>query len=461
MNVCEDSCAAPLSERGKGKGKDGGRERRERTPIEKAAVYSAWAFFLLSVAISFFWEKAEGQENAPLVVVGESALIAKVKGFLFQHLVPFIVAGALAGVAEVKDFLFQHLISAMIPAFFLAAAISTFFSKQTIIKAMGRQTNPLISYPIASLAGAILTVCSCGVLPIFMSVLQSGAGIGPAITFLYASPAINLISLIYTWKILPASMLWGRVIGVAISAIVIGLIMFMIFPEQSTEPEADEASGKKGNRSAAQEGLFFCLLILVMLTSTDALSFITRNLVPASLLGSAFFGATDPEMATRIAALAGKLLALLFEILVVIGVLKAWFTWDETRKWLKRTGRQVGEILPMVFLGIFYSGMLGGAPSLLDYLGTVRENTILANLISSLIGAMLYFGSIVGVNVVDLFMRWGMHKGPALALLLSGPSVSLPSVFAIMPIIGKKKTFTILALVVVFSAACGMMSGFI
>ncbi|NLI75431.1 MAG: hypothetical protein GX442_03175 [Candidatus Riflebacteria bacterium] len=428
--ACDDPLPEPAPDQGKGKKKKR-EERREKGPAEKAALTIAWLFLLGALAASWFWKPPEGQQATSL-----------------------LLRGALAGSKELIAFLYEHLVSAMIPAFFLAAAISTFFSKETIIKAMGRQANPFVSYPIASLAGAILTVCSCGVLPIFMSILQSGAGLGPAITFLYASPAINLISLIYTWKILPASMLWGRVISVAVSSIAIGVIMFLLFRDTPSETETEDTPGKPTTRTATQEGVFFLLLVLVMLTSTDALAFVTRRLVPPGVFASA-----DPEWAIRMAALAGKLLAIGIEVVVVVLVLRAWFTWDETRKWLKRTGRQASEIIPMVFLGIFYSGMLGGAPSMVDYLGLVRENTVVANLLAAAIGAVMYFGSIVGVNVVDLFMRWGMHKGPALALLLAGPTVSLPSVLALLPIIGRTKTFVFLALVVLFSAAGGLIAG--
>ncbi len=427
---CGEACGLPESVvKPTKKGKK--EERREKGLAEKAVLAVAWLFLLGSVAVAFVRQAPEGQAEAS-----------------------FLIRGALAGSKELLEFLSTHLVSAMIPAFFLAAAISTFFSKETIIKAMGRQANPLIAYPIAAFAGAILTVCSCGVLPIFMSILQSGAGLGPAITFLYASPAINLISLIYTWKILPLRMLYGRIVAVALSAMGIGAIMFLAFRDRPPEDTGGEECGKTAPRTAIQEGLFFGLLVLVMLTSTDALGFITRALVPASI-----FGGSDPEWAAKMAALAGKLVTLAAEIVVVVLLLRAWFTWDETRKWLKRTGRQASEIMPMVFLGIFYSGMLGGAPSMVDYLSLVRENTVTANLFSSVIGSIMYFGSIVGVNVVDLFRRWGMHDGPALALLLAGPTISLPSVLALLPIIGRAKTAAYLSLVVLFSAGAGLIFG--
>jgi len=184
------------------------------------------------------------------------------------------------------------------------------------------------------------------------------------------------------------------------------------------------------------------------------MSWITGRIIPPSM-----FSGSTPDQAASLAAFSGKIAFLVGEILLIIVVLRAWFTWDETRKWLKRTFRQSSEILPMVFLGVFYSGLLGGAPSLVGYLGSMGENTIVANLIASVIGALLYFGSIVGVNVVDLFVRWGMHQGPALALLLAGPTISLPSFLALMPIVGKKKTFAYMILIIVFSALCGLIYG--
>ncbi len=196
------------------------------------------------------------------------------------------------------------------------------------------------------------------------------------------------------------------------------------------------------------------MLVVFMLTSTEALSFLTSAIVPSS-----WFSGMETEKALLWARFTGKMIFLGGELLVILGLLRAWFTWDETRKWVKRTGRQMRDIVPMVFLGIFYSGMLGGVQNMTEYLGYMRENSILGNILASFIGAMLYFGSIVGVNVVDIFRRWGMNDGPALALLLSGPTISLPSVLAMLPIVGYKKTFWYLTLVVVFSALCGLTYG--
>ncbi|MBF0502636.1 MAG: permease [Candidatus Riflebacteria bacterium] len=432
---CEETCTPPKKE--KGSKKKQGEERRESTPLEKGVYYTAWSIFVVSVCLSYFWPHKEGEQ------------------------LPFFIGVSIAGVKELTDFLAQHLISAIFPAFFLSAAISTFFPKDMLIKTMGKNSNPLISYPLAAFAGAVLTVCSCGILPIFMSIVQKGAGIGPAITFLYCSPAINLISLVYTWKIffnrvppIP-EMLWGRIISVIVCGIVIGYLMSIIFkkedPEETTQDEKEE---KKSNRSVAQDMTYFGLLVVIMLTSTDLFSFITGNIVPPSILGIA-----DAARASSIASLAGKLGCLVIEIIALILIVRAWFTPDETRKWLKRTWRQGKEILPMVFLGIFFSGMLGGVKQIIDYLGSVRVNTLQSNFIASFVGSIVYFGSIVGVNVVDLAMRWGMHKGPALSLLLTGCAISLPSIFVLVPLIGKRKSLAYIFLIVICSAFCGLVFG--
>lgn len=416
------------------KGKENREEREEMGPVGRLVFYAAWVFLGISVAAVYLWPIPEGQK------------------------VSLFISAPMAGARELIKFLYEHLVSAMIPAFFLAAAISTFFSKETLIKTMGKQVSGFISYPLAAFAGAILTVCSCGVLPIFMSILQSGAGIGPAITFLFASPAINLISMIYTWKILPVFMLWGRIVAVAFCAICVGIIMGRLFhnetPDDTDSGGASDGKGGKNKtpiRTPLQEWGFFGILVLIMLTSTELFSFITDRLVPVGF----FSGPTAPNMAR----VAGKFLALFVEIVLTIFILRRWFTADERRKWLKRTYRQARRILPMVFLGVFYSGFFGGAPSLVDYLTLLRENTIIANLIASVVGAVLYFGSIVGVNIVDLFMRWGTHPGPALALLLAGPTVSLPSILALVNIIGKKKTAVYFVLVVAFAGTAGLIFG--
>ncbi len=438
--VCEDmGCEVNVKEK---KSKDDFNLRPEKTPFEKLALKIIWVAFFCCFAVFLLLTSENGKptlrkDSIDVMLAGLNWLI------LSSH----------SGAKSLIDFLSTHLVSAMVPAFFLASAISTFFSKETIILTIGKKANPMVSYPIAAFAGAILTVCSCGVLPIFMSLLQSGAGIGPAITFLYASPAINLISIIYTWKIIPA-MLWARIFAVAFCGIFIGVIMQKLFANIENEFEHEEPAIKKSTRKPWQEGAFFLVLVLVMLTSTDLFQGLTSKVISPE-----WFSARGPELSVKTAEFAGKMLFILIEVIAVIIILWRWFTWDETRKWLKRTWRQAKQILPMVVLGIFFSGFLGGTSSIVSNLEMVGDNSIASNLISSLIGAMLYFGSIVGVNVVDLFMRWGMHIGPALALLLAGPSISLPSVMALTPIMGKKRTFAFLFLVVIFSATMGLLFG--
>jgi hypothetical protein len=438
--VCEDM-GCEVETKGK-KSKEDFNLRPEKSYFEKLVLKIIWITFFICFGIFLFLTS----ENGSPTWREDSLKVA-------ADTLNWLILSSHSGATTLLDFLSKHLVSAMIPAFFLAAAISTFFSKETIILTIGKKANPFVSYPIAAFAGAILTVCSCGVLPIFMSLLQSGAGLGPAITFLYASPAINLISLIYTWKILP-SMLVARIVAVAFCGIIIGFIMQKLFAHTSEEFEHEEPEVKPSKRKAWQEGLFFIILVFIMLTSTDLFQSVTSQLVSPE-----HFADRGAEMAAKTAEFAGKMLAIGIEVILVLVILWRWFTWNETRKWLKRTYRQARRILPMVVLGIFFSGFLGGTSSIVSNLELVGDNSIFSNLVSSLIGSILYFGSIVGVNVVDLFMRWGMHPGPGLALLLAGPSISLPSIMALTPIMGKKRTFVFLVLVSLFSASMGLIFG--
>lgn len=441
-NSCPDTGCDAEKPAGMLKSKDDFNLRPEPSTFELKVKNLLWAFFAFCFFLFIFFTL---ENDKPVVRKDTTEFLMQLAGWL--------IASSHSGANALIEFLATHLISAMVPAFFLASAISTFFSKETIIMAIGKKSNPLTSYPLAAFAGAILTVCSCGVLPIFMSLLQSGAGLGPAITFLYASPAINLISIIYTWKIIP-SMLWARIFAVAFSSIIIGVMMQKFFANMPEEFQSEELRIKPSKRRAWQEGLFFLLLVAIMLTSTDLFSSVTNSLIPAS-----WFAWRGDEMAIKSAYLAGKLLAVGLEIILVIVALRMWFTWDDTRKWLKRTGRQAISIMPMVVLGIFFSGFLGGTTLLVSALKNFATNSIFSNLAASVIGAMLYFGSIVGVNVVDLFMRWGMHHGPAMALLLAGPTISLPSIMALMPIMGKYKTAVFLTLVVILTTIIGLIFG--
>lgn len=350
------------------------------------------------------------------------------------------------GFSDAGKFIGEHLISGMIPAFFIAGAIAIFIDKDRITKYMGANANPLISYPVAALSGGILTVCSCGVIPIFTSILQQGAGVGPAFTFLMSAPAVNLIALFYTGSLLGKSFLCGRTIAVFSIAILIGALMRFCFPDQIYEPKKSKyvMVEEEKNYTDTQLALFFFLLILVMLTTTGWLDNYT-------LLLTKYIGVNT--------GFGSRIITVISEIILI--ALWSWKIFDkyEIKLWIKKSYQLFLMIFPKVLAGIFVCGIISKNFPLTEYLHFFESNTWSANFISSLIGSLMYFGTIVGVTFVQTLYNYGMNAGPSLTLLLAGPAVSLPSILALFPIVGKKKALVFLLFVMLFSAISGYIFG--
>jgi uncharacterized membrane protein YraQ (UPF0718 family) len=352
------------------------------------------------------------------------------------------------GFAEAGKFIGEHLLSGMIPAFFIAGAIAIFIDKERITKYMGAKANPLVSYPVAALSGGILTVCSCGVIPIFTSIMQQGAGVGPAFTFLMSAPAVNLIALSYTGTLLGKEFLIGRTLAVFFSAIGIGVCMRFCYPDKIYEPIQSKyvIVEEEPNYTDSQLAFFFIILILVMLTTTGILDKYTVSVTSLIGVTSSFY--------SRLASVALE---------IIILALWSWKIFDkyEIKLWLKKSYQLFIMIFPKVLAGIFVCGIIGNIfmKDLYKFLSFFEQNTLSANIVSSIMGALMYFGTIVGVTIVSTLKNFGMHAGPSLALLLSGPAVSLPSILALIPIVGKKKAFTFLSFVMIFSALCGIIFG--
>jgi len=362
------------------------------------------------------------------------------------------------GIKEVGEFIGTHLISGMIPAFLIAGAIAVFLDKERITRLMGPKANPWLAYFTASFSGAILTVCSCGVIPIFTGILQRGAGIGPAFTFLFSSPAINLIALTYTQTFMGGKVALGRVISVIIGSIVIGLCMRFCFKgeEEESTPQASFMSMDDVQRTNLQIFLFFAMLIFIMLTSTGVFDRYTETL---------FVGLTfpflSPIQAATVKKLIPKIAFLFLEALVLLIMLKKWFHRDEAIQWLKKSWSLFVMIFPKVLLGIFISGILAALLPLVSLIQTFTQNSLEANFIASLVGSMMYFGTIVGVNIVATLNHLGMHLGPCMTLLLSGPAVSLPSILALIPIVGRKKATVYLIFVIMTTTFSGIIFGWL
>jgi len=335
----------------------------------------------------------------------------------------------LSGAGALLDYLSAHVLTCLIPAFFIAGAISSMVKKEVILKYFGPSANKFLSYSIASVSGTVLAVCSCTILPLFSGIYTIGAGIGPATTFLYSGPAINLLAIIYSARLLGIELGIARAVGAVSFSIVIGLIMAALF-ERKREKETQEAKfSMVGDPHTS--------------TKNPAITF----LFFADLVGILVLGAWKKWW------IVGVLLVLL------IIILKLWFTKEEILSWLSATWQFVVLILPWLFVGVFAAGIIR------DFLPPevirtwVGGNALRSNFIASVAGALMYFATLTEVPILRAFLDLGMGKGPALALLLAGPALSLPNMLVIRNVMGTAKTAVYIALVVCMSTFAGVIFG--
>lgn len=379
-------------------------------------------------------------------------LIIFITVFLVLYFVPLggirIQNAILEAFFMLKDYAREHVLFCLIPAFFIAGAITIFISKEAVIKYFGPKANKALAYGVASVSGTILAVCSCTVLPMFAGIYTRGAGIGPASAFLYAGPAINVLAIILTARILGAELGIARALGAIIFSIVIGVLMAKIYKEKKNETDdfTSPEPAETKSRTLVQNGLYFLSLILILIFAAWA--------KPKEPVG--FWNAVY-NIHWYLVAGASVILFL---------ILLNWFRKEEMKDWVFSSWTFAKQILPLLFAGVLVAGFLLGRPN--TDLGIIPSkfvavlvggNSVLANFFAAISGAFMYFATLTEVPILQGLLGSGMGKGPALALLLSGPAVSLPSMLVIRSIIGTKKTLTYIALVVILSTFVGWLYG--
>ena len=358
--------------------------------------------------------------------------------------------GALTeSVLMLAEYAREHVLLCLVPAFFIAGAISIFLEQQSVIRYLGPDAPKPLAYGVGAVSGTILAVCSCTVLPLFKGIYRKGAGIGPAVSFLYSGPAINVLAIILTAKVLGADFGLARAIGAVVFAVVIGLSMHLIYRREDRARQTNAAmfqsSGEPEGRSLGQTGLFMTSMIGIL---------VFLNWAPSG--GSLAWW--DLLYRWRFAIVA------LFAALLAYALIR-WFEGRELRDWL-RSSRDFGlQILPLLFAGVLVAGFLLGRPGHSALIpeswvaNLVGSNSLGSNLAASVAGALMYFATLTEVPIMQGLMGAGMHDGPALALLLAGPSLSLPSLLVIGRELGPGKTLSYVALVVVMSTLAGMLFG--
>ncbi len=341
----------------------------------------------------------------------------------------------------------QHVLGCLVPAFFIAGAISVFLSRKSVMRYLGPRANKPLAYGVASVSGSILAVCSCTVLPIFAGIWRMGAGLGPATVFLYSGPAINILAVLLTARVLGLELGIARAVGAVVFSIVLGLLMHLIFrDEERQKPGAQLAIGDPElARPLWKNALLFAAMVVVL---------VFANWPAPAVVGGPW--AAIHSVRWIIVGAAGVALT---------GMILTWFAPGELGQWCGETWGFAKQILPLLLAGVFVAGFLLGRGEHEGVIpsrwvsAAVGGNSLRSNFFASIAGALMYFATLTEVPIVQGLLGAGMGKGPALALLLAGPSLSLPNMLVIRCVLGTKKTLVYVALVVVLATASGLIYG--
>jgi hypothetical protein len=374
--------------------------------------------------------------------------------FLGAYYIPWesvlIRQAGLEAFMMLQEYARQHVLTCLVPAFFIAGAITVFVSQAAVLKYFGAKANKILSYSVASVSGSVLAVCSCTVLPLFAGIYTRGAGIGPATAFLYSGPAINVLAIILTAKVLGWQLGLARAVGAVAFAIITGLLMAFIFRKDDANRETGEMflpeeEGK--GRALWQDAVYMLVMVLILVFASFARPSEDDGSLWRMIFSAKWF--------------------LVIGLLVVLGImLKKWFVKEELKGWVEATWTFSKQILPLLFGGVLVAGFLLGRPG---YPALIPESYIQmlvggnspgANFFASIVGAFMYFATLTEVPILQGLIGSGMGQGPALALLLAGPALSLPSMITIGSIMGVKKTVVYCCIVVILSTIAGMVYGY-
>ena len=366
--------------------------------------------------------------------------------FLLACFVPFgdpkVANSIMEGFHLLQWYAVNHTLACVVPAMFIAGAISTFLSQGAVIRHLGPDSDPRKAYAVASVAGTVLAVCSCSVLPMFAGIYAAGAGLGPATAFLYSGPAINVMAIFLSARVLGLDIGLARVIGAVIFAVVIGVIMTAIFRagERKRVAAAHVPETPPAPRPPWQTASFFVCLVMFL---------VFADWVPS--------GDSEPGFVNMVHGLKWYLAGAMGVLVVLMHW--RWFSRDETKEWMAATWDFALMIVPLLFAGVFVTGIVGGLLPESTVAEFVGGNGILANLVASFTGMIWYFATLTEIPIVEMLTGLGMGKGPSLALLLAGPALSLPSILVIYKVLGGKKTAAFCVLTVVMSTVVGFVFG--
>lgn len=343
------------------------------------------------------------------------------------------------GLEALEDYILAHTLTCLVPAFFIAGAMSALFPKDKILKYLGEKTKAYISYPISVVSGLFLAVCSCTVLPLFAGIRERGAGLGPAVAFLYTAPATNILAILYTGGLIGADLAIARIILSVSFASIIGIILSASFRSEEKKtlsntptPVITQTLADGGEKVRSYRfWVFFLILIAILLVGASSLIGWTTKIIVLSIL------------------IAGLLAIIFF-----------WMPKEDTKSWLLETYSFGRRIVPLLLLGVFVAGILKTIIPEKIITTYVGGNSVSSNLIAVLFGVFMYFPTLVEVPMARTFLDLGMGRGPLLSYLLADPVISLPSILVVSKLIGLKRILLYIGLIIFFCTLAGLIYGF-
>ncbi|MGQ9688969.1 MAG: permease, partial [Desulfobaccales bacterium] len=420
--------------------------------------------------------------------------------FLFAYYLPLgspkVQEAILEAFMMLQAYARNHTLTCVVPALFIAGAIITFLSQASVMRYLGPTANKVLAYGVASVSGTILAVCSCSVLPMFAGIYKMGAGLGPASAFLYSGPAINILAIFLTARVLGLELGVARVIGAVGFAFLVGLAMALFFRKEEKAKVAaamalppPEAPRRPFWQTAV---FFFSLVVFLIFAAWVTPRDVTIHLQDGQQIKAVVLEERSQDMVFQLAqdwegkkkedqvifpkerlqrlerepslALTISQVNFYFAGAILLGILLMlwrWFTRPEIDEWLHHTWEFTKLLAPLLYGGVLAVGFVSALIPPTYVAALVGDNSLAANFIAALIGALWYFATLTEIPIIQALMKMGMNKGPALALLLAGPALSLPSMIVISRVMGWKKAMTFVTIIVIIATFVGLGFGWL